>query len=357
VIEITAEHIKQFRLYFSSTDEIVKREILNNLPLQVADYLKNIETGFNADEGIETIANKINIPDFENELKSLFLLYTSTNSTIIEDETFETDLSIEQFEQEIKYSIAQTERDSLKKKFQLIDKEDELEDHEIKAAITQVEREAIKKKLIEEDNRSNAKVVSFNRFYVYAVAAVVFGVMLIGGYIFYNNKGYDSNQVAVSKPVPKSNKLIIPKILEQEKQLTLLQPQTMGFASTGSAKYSILIQRIKPQIDTLNHLYSLCVAKKDSANIAYLKQQIDSLSMVGNNYSYNIKSKIIHLSLTNNEAVENVLTNNSSAQNDVFLKINNHYYGIQATQFPKALIPVKDKTLIEELDKIIFQNQ
>lgn len=392
---ISKEHLEIFRQYFLSHNEDAKRDLLALLPGTVLKYLLIIEDGFLSNNSIEQIAINIESQNLEPELKllqidyfkSLAQLYAqgeynqeielllANGNLVFENVLYE--ISEEQrFEKDIIAAIKITERTSFKNKFSMIDQEDELflPETEIKSAITQLERESLKHKFIEIDEFQNGepvttrrKVVSYNFKHIikYAAAAMLAGLIFGGSYYIIKNTGSVGNDMAIHvnkkeimKPPPS---LVIPVIDEQNNQLPLLMPQSFGFAEVDKIYVSITIQDIGKQIAMLKKIYSQGFDMKNTSvnpNTAkLLTRQIDSLVAIGNTYSYDPVSFKVVLRMLDGQNIAKIININPAQKRSLYLKLNKYYYKLKKTDSPNRLIQVEDKTTIEELDKIIFQNQ
>jgi len=398
VSNIRKEHLDLFRQYLLSHNEEVRGNFRTILPDPVLKYLLIIEEGFLHNWSIESIASNIDAQYLLYDLKQLKLeYYTSLAQIFSEGETNNeielllandnpifknavNEISDEiKFEKELSYAIKLTEREAFKKKFLSIDKEEEyhLSDTEIKSAISQLERKSLKQeftmidKVMEQDSKpasdtSSGKVLSFNlrRVIKYAAAAVILGFILLGGYYFINFKNRSSNSLAEKETTEETKSqpftYSIPEISEQRKQMTLLLPQSYGFVKADKIYISIVIQNLGDQIDTLRKIYVKASGRRDSSEfttgIKHISIQIDSLTAIGNTYLYNPETKKVILSLLDNKSVDKIISINPSQSRNLYLKLNSKYYKLLANSKHEKLIPIEDKAIIEELDKIVFQN-
>ena len=203
-------HIEIFREYFLSQNEDIRRSIRNILPGILVKYLSIIETGFSKNVSVEIIASQIEANHLIPELQQLQSDYYSSLDRI--------------FEEELDFAIRTTERESLKKKFELIDSEEEfqLDESDIKSAITQVERESLRNKLaeihqLEEISEKVAALIPATniipaanthpiyRILKYATAAVVIGIVFFGSYVIFNNKKNQNVAIKENKQLDSTN--------------------------------------------------------------------------------------------------------------------------------------------------------
>lgn len=374
------KHIEIFREYFLSQNEDVRRSIRNILPGVLLKYLSIIEAGFSQKTTVENIASQIEATHLIPDLKQLQTDYF---------------LSLEQiFEKEVAFAIRATERAAFKKKFESIDLADEIQDSEIKEAISQVERESVKLKFeeIEEWEQSERfisaianhniseqsaekiaaskvpppiPVVSFNRIVRYAAAAVVVGIVFLGGYfIINNNKEKNNGGLARNENKKDSIKTEVTTnlstITEHISELQLLVPETFGFAKEKPEFFAIVTLNIEKQIDTLKKIYSDEIQGRNGAGVGpiakVISRQIDSLLSIRSTYTYDVGNRKIVVRLGNGQKVDKVISTDPSLKTNLFIKINKDYYHLKPTMQPLKLTPVKNKSTIEELEKIIFQN-
>lgn len=353
------KHIEIFREYFLSRNEDIRRNIKNILPGILLKYLSIIETGFSENASVENIASQIEANHLIPELKQLQSDYYSTLDQI--------------FEEELAFAIRATERESLKKKFESIDSEEEfqLEDSDIKSAITQVERASIKQNFENIDAETQiektpaASVISFGRIIKYAAAAAVIGIVFLGGYLILNNtkeqKGGDivrneNKKDSISTEIAAN----LPTITEQVSEKKLLVPESFGFAKNVPKYFIVVTQNIEKQIDTLKRVYSSEIQGKNGAGYGpiaiAISRQIDSLVTIRNTYTYDVANKKIIVALDNNQKVDDIISTDPSQNDKIFIKIGKDYYQLQATTMPLKLTPVNNRDTIEELEKVVFQN-
>lgn len=365
--ELTKEHIAIFREYFLSTDESVKAKIFDSLSDADKERLSNIENGFDNNISATQIAIELNAPQFENEIKEIQNEYYSL---------------LQKFEQDLAIAITQTEREALKKKLIAIDASEEaVFNSEIKTAITQVEREALKSQLVKVDAPTKVVSFNFNKLVKYAAAAVITGIVALSGYRFFANKN-DSNPIA-SNNKPQQNQTLpplnLPTIQQQEKQLTVVEPENLGFAQHKKQSFKIVttilndkaIDSMQPKLAALekNYLEELTGVKGNgagnSSRIKIIKNKLDSLTAFKEilqnaksfTYTLNATQNIVHLFFIKSFITSSIISLDTKDKNKFYIKIENQYYPLKPNENPLPLIAEKDKTIIEQLNKIIFQNQ
>lgn len=363
------KHIEIFREYFLSRNEDIRRN-KNILPGILLKYLSIIEVGFSENSSIEIIASQIEANHLIPELKQLQSDYYSSLDQM--------------FEEELVFAIRATERESLKKKFESIDAEEEfkLSETEIQSAITQVERESLRGKMkdIDQIEEPSGKVAAFmpaasktnsnqpiyfNRIIKYAAAACVIGIVFLGGYLILNNnkeqKGGDfvrneNKKDSISTEIAAN----LPTITEQVSEKKLLVSESFGFAKNEPKYFIVVTQNIGKQIDTLKRVYSNEIQGKNGAGYGpiakAISRQLDSLVTIRNTYTYDVANKKIIVALDNSQKVDNVISTDPSQKDKVFIKIGKDYYQLKSTTMPLKLTPVNNRDTIEELEKVVFQN-
>jgi hypothetical protein len=371
VREITKEHIAIFKEYFLSNDESVKAKIFESLSDADKELLSIVETGFENNISATQIALQLNAHQFENEIKEIQAEYYSI---------------LQEFEQELAIAITQTEREALKKKLIAIDASEEtVFNSEIKTAITQVEREALKSQLAKVDAPTKVVSFNFNKFAKYAAAAAITGIVALSGYRFFANKN-DSNPIA-SNNQPQKNQALpplnLPIIQQQEKQLTVIEPENLGFAQHKKQTFKIVttivsnfkaFDSIKSQIVELKKMYVEETTGKSGNGASYgprvnyaklVKDKLDSLTAFKEvlqnakafTYTLNTTKNTVHLFFTKSLSTSSIISLDTKDKNKFYIKIENQYYPLKPTENPLPLIAEKDKKIIEQLNKIIFQNQ
>lgn len=365
--ELTKEHIAIFREYFLSTDESVKAKIFESLSDADKQSLTIVEKGFENNIVALHIALQLNAHQFENEIKEIQTEYYSL---------------LQDFEQDLAIAITQTERDYLKKKLKAVDANEEVVfNNEIKTAITQVEREALKSQLSKAD--IPVKVVSFNfsKFSKYAAAAVITGVVAFSCYRFFANKN-DNNSITSNNNKLQQNQTLpplnLPTIQQQEKQLTVIEPESFGFTQHKKQSFKVVtiivsnyktLDSVQIKITELEKIFVEQINGKngvgEGSRSKAIKNRLDSLvafkttlqNAKAFTYTLNTTQNIVHLFFTESLNTSNIISLDIKNKNKFYIKIQTQLYPLTPTENPLPLIAEKDKTIIEQLNKIIFQNQ
>ena len=364
--ELTKEHIDQFKQYFLSVDEIDKAKIFDSLTDAEKESLSIIETSFANNISAAQIALELNAPQFENVIKEIQTKYYSL---------------LQEFEQDLAIAITQTEREALKKKLKAVDANEEaVFTNEIKTAITQVEREALKSQLSKVDEPTKVVGFNFSKFTKYAAAAVITGVVAFSGYLFFANKN-DTNPIVSNNNKTQQNQTLpslnLPTIQQQVKHLTVVGPESFGFTQHKKQTFKIVttivsnyktIDSIYFKIVELEKIYNEEITSRSGNSAGYgtrtkaIKNMLDSLitfkTLLQNakafTYTLNTTKNTVHLFFTASLNTSNII---SLDRNKFYIKIEKQYYPLKPSENPLPLISEKNKTIIEQLNKIIFQNQ
>ena len=295
---------------------------------------------------------------------------------------------MQEFEQDLAIAITQTERESLKKKLKAVDdNEDAAFNNEIKTAITQVEREALKSQLSKLDAplkvAASVSNFNFNMFAKYAAAAVITGVVAFSGYRFFANKN-DTNPIVSNNNKSKQNQTLpplnLPTIQQQEKHLTVVGPESFGFTQHKKQTFKIVttivsnykaIDSIYFKIVELEKIYNEEITSRSGNSAGYgpktkaIKNMLDSLivfrTILHNTkaftYTLNTTQNTVQLFFTESLNTSSIISLDLKDKNKFYIKIEAKYYPLEPTKIPLQLIAEKNKTIIEQLNKIIFQNQ
>jgi hypothetical protein len=378
VSKISKEHIEILRNYFLSHDEGIRRNIRKEASQELLDNIALVESIFIQDEPLVdsdllTLRNEYFISLAET-LQTISLtgnpdiekLLSSNNQTF--KKLLEEMAVADSFEEEVKIAIKAVERDELRKRFQLIDKEEdefEISDNELKTAITSVERESMKKQFIKIDKADEGGNV-IKLFVRYAVAAALIGAIIGGAYIgFFNNSNDNQSHTAKKDTINSSKPLVadieLPNLIESsEKRKSILSDQR-GSAFAGGINendtITIISNIISKQLDTLRSLSALSTIIKESELRNKISYQLDSLSSLLNTYTYSYDLKRITINLNYRINVNNIVLLKPISPKDLYIKLNDNYYLIISSTSPQKLTPVTDKNKLEELQKIEFLNE
>lgn len=364
---MSIEFIDILHQYFSAKDDLLKQAIVSNLSLEQKQVLQDIQAGFINDVDTVVLAKQLQLEDYLSDVQQM-----QNNFNANTDNTFE---------QELNNAIKASEREFLKKKLIEIDAEENQFHQEITSAIIQAERQSIKLKLAATD-AATTKVISLNKVVKYAAAAIVTGIVAFSGYLLLNNKAdvptVATNNNKQQKEIPK---ITIPQQQQFQKTITVLEPESFGFTSSSKDTFTLIthivlhtsqIDSIEKNIEELRKYYSEEISGKNSNGAAYgpranvIKTQLDSLNNElqtvlkynkANTYTLNISKKQLDIYLAKNVATSQPIKLQEETKNKLFIKIESSFYVCMPAIEPVALQIVNDKKIIEQLNKILFQNQ
>jgi hypothetical protein len=374
--KITKEEIEIIKEYLLSFDEAVRNNIRTNISATLLKYITIIENGFLKDESIDKISIEIGLDLSSEELLKIRNEYFISLSNValeggssseLEKINASNNLSFQKllnemaddksFEKDMSIAMKLHQREEMKKRFKQIDEEDEFElsDKELKTAITSVERESIKKRFKAIDKAEERNKV-FKLITRYAIAAAMVGVLIGGFYINSLNKEELTHNSIVAR-------IEIPNLIEsiESNKSIIVEESGRGFAKGPRAKNSITIQQngLSKQIDTLQAMLEKLRIKDNNQADSIQTQiigQIDSLEAILNTYIFNSSTKKAILNLPKVTVIENIISIDASNLSKFYINIQGKYYLIETNKKPVKLVPVVDKSLIENLQRIIFLN-
>lgn len=374
--KITKEEIEIIKEYLLSFDEAVRNNIRTNISATLLKYITIIENGFIKDESIDKISIEIGLDLSSEELLKIRNEYFISLSNValergssseLEKINASNNLSFQKllnemaddksFEKDMSIAMKLHQREEMKMRFQQLDEEDEFElsDKELKTAITSVERESIKKRFKAIDKAEERNRV-FKLITRYAIAAAMVGVLIGGFYMNFLNKEELTDNSIVAR-------IEIPNLIEsiESNKSIIVEESGRGFAKGPRAKNSITIQQngLSKQIDTLQAMLEKLRIKDNNQADSIQTQiigQIDSLERRLNTYTFNSSTKKAILNLPKVTVIENIISINPSNLSKFYINIQGQYYLIETNEKPVKLVPVADKSLIENLQRVIFLN-
>ncbi len=372
--KIVKEHIDIIREYLLSFDESVRDKIRSTISTTLLKYITIIESGFIKDGNIDKISREIDAVESIEDLLKLRNEYFNTLALISIDRGTNKDLDKitssnnqifqklmnemadnKSFEKDMSITIKLHQREEMEKRFKQLDEEDEFElsDKEIKTVITHLERESIKKRLEEVDkNEERAKI--FKLITRYSVAAAVVGILIGGYYLSFFNK-----EELIDTPIVANIK--IPYLIEstETNKSIIVDNSGRGFAKRSTTDDSILIQQngLSKQIDTLQAIFDNLPMKGQKQTDSIQNQilnEIESLHVLLNTYTFNSSTKKVVLNLAKVTVIENIISIDPSNLSKFYINIRGKYYLIETNANPVILVPLTDKSLIEDLQRIEF---
>ena len=378
MLNLTTIHIEEIRKYFLATNEEEQLIIQKNIrPSYLSNFLPEIKNLFNSkfsDLGkLSSVAKSMGAEDHLKVLKEIQQDYYSHlaeqyNSGALNPD-IESLIKVQnrdflqevEFQKVLKTAFKQNERESLKKNFQQLDKESDIDADEMSQAFKLIERQKLKEQFqnIEYEKvaaiKPAASVVPFN-WKRLAIAASLIGLILTTTFIIFkaDKKQLD---VVINKLNPKktnmdsnkkqSNVMVaidtyINLFPSDEKQVKVLKEQSFGFVSKDEYV----------NVQTFYLADSLKAWKEIEKNDP-LKRKIISSGIVDslNNFinKYHFKRDTIEIYLLKKQAVKLFEINAEK-----YLQIGKVIY--ECKKFEK-LLPLKkvtDKKTLETIDKILF---
>ena len=245
----------------------------------------------------------------------------------------------------------------------------QLNDDELAQAVKQVGRAELKNRMRHWDkqednsakvhsinNRANvASVASIGYSWVkYAVAASFIGCLVWAG-IFLNNK---SNNGSVAK-IKKTENIPLQKFKLGSSDSTIQRvkvyfEQSLGFAYAGGTKetVTILFLNVNKQINAVDSV----IATESKGNSVYdisneqLKKIKDSLVQLNGSTLFDGKTLVLY---SQKEKATVIRT----SKDVIYLKLGDSFYWLKKSTIPMPLQKVKDAKLVEQLSKILFDNE
>ncbi|EGV43587.1 hypothetical protein BZARG_2643 [Bizionia argentinensis JUB59] len=235
-------------------------------------------------------------------------------------------------------------RADLRNQFNTWDKEleelEEFEEFEVKKHIPELESNIFKKKSESnpetldadtKDNSSKSRVISLS-WVKYAVAA---SVLIMAGIFYFKSFPTTDNSIPVFANVETSTQTV-PVIVNQG----------MGYVSSVTdQQIEIVVMDYTNRIDSIN---KVLIDNDDSV----YKNELERLQLLENTYVFDENKLTVHLKDINKQF--NIIYLNDV---DFYLNIRDQYYSIVSSDAPTKLVAENDERIIEQLEKIIFENE
>lgn len=206
------------------------------------------------------------------------------------------------------------------------------------------------------------KVISLS-WIKYAVAACV---VITSGVLYFkfsqptidNINQPQQNNVVIkekSKAVPTD---IIPDAtyITTSSKLIIEYPSSLGFTGSTAKFITILFKDASASIKTIRSQIDEEISEKNNTGVGpratALKEQLHSLESKQNTYEFDGKQLIVYSEKT--KETLSILTIDDKV---FYLKQGNQYSYLYFTKIPLLFQPVKEATLIEQLEKISFENE
>lgn len=240
-------------------------------------------------------------------------------------------------------------RNDLKNKFKKWDKE-------------LVEEEAIPVvSMFTDEDKKPTKVISLS-WMKYAAAACV---IIAAGIFYFKNTDSDvvpiENTVVTKEKVqdkiqpqinpPTVEAIVLAPIETSSRTTTVLQPESLGFASDKKLKITINFKDASQRIVALEKFIETN-QKVDSRILVQHKAELAALKTKKHKYVFDGKTLTLFSEKTTT-AYEVIQTE----EQGFYLKKGNNYYTLKVNSIPSVLEKVTNATTIETLEKIHFENQ
>lgn len=409
MLKLTATHIEEIRIYFLATSEEEQLTIQKNIiPSYLSGFLPPLKQLFNRGVANEiefaSIAKSMGAEDHLEALKNIQQDYYSQlaeqyNSGVT-NQDIEALLKVENveflrevdFQKELKTAFQLNERAALKKKFQQLEKETDIDADEMSQAFKLIERQKIKEQFqkfekeneleaigmvaepsLEYSTKKNASTKNGSTNFIkfkcrpVAIAASIVGLIGLAAYIFILAEGKkESNQMAINRNnqidlFGKDNNLTDSgRVYEIKEQRAI---GTNGTFTTDSIK--VIVRDVSAMADLINFKISFLINKFDSSaaiehaaknkhhDLDSLKSFQEYLYLISGTYSYTAETKTITLNVPANDSLISVYRYPASAkQLNIYIKLNTFFYKIDTTITPMLLKQIKDRSLIEILERI-----
>ncbi len=158
-------------------------------------------------------------------------------------------------------------------------------------------------------------------------------------------KGNDKNP-PIEKPIE--------TYITSTSEVSIQYPSSLGYTNTGTAKpITVYFKDASFTIDRLKKEYTVSDKGAGSEPRAKaLEKQLQLLEAKSGKYEFDVKQLIIY-SEKNKEPLSILTTDEKT----FYLKRGNQYSYLYFTKIPLLFQPVKEATLIEQLEKISFENE
>ena len=350
---MTAQLLNILREYLLVFDEEKKDKIKNELSENDFQIISGIEEAFITDTHIDKIIEDFSLTQFKEEIKDLHAEFYLDLAELYGEGKINKEIE----------TLLSSNNQTFKKTITLFPNETAFF-KELTIAIDDAQTEKLIKGYSQIDGwleskktnqKTAANIIHIRKMiFRYAIAAALIGILIGGFYLNFLNKAeLTDNPIAANIKMPnlidstESNKPII------------VDQGGSGFAKTRSIYDSITIQQngLSKQIDTLQAmLENLKLEDKKLADSIHFQivKQINSLQALLNTYTFNSDTKKAILNLPKVTVIENIISINPSNLSKFYINIKGQYYLIETNLKPVKLVPLTDKSLIENLQRIEF---
>jgi hypothetical protein len=352
---MTDQLLNIFREYLLVFDEAKKEQIKKDLSENDFEIFSGLERAFLTDTRIDKIIKDFSLTQFQDEIRDLHAEFYLELAELYSEGKINKEIE----------TLLSSNNQTFKKAVNLFPSET-IFLKELSIAMDDVQTEKLIKGYAQveewlESKKTNQKIAADvtpirKMIFKYAIAATLVGV-LIGGYYFnsFNKEELTDNPIVAN--------IEIPNLIESKEgnKSIIADNRGSGFAKNPAINDSIIIQvnGLSKQIDTLQvMLENLRIKDNKQADSIQSKiiGQIDSLQALLNTYTFNSSSQKAILNLPKVTVIENIISIDPSNLTNFYINIKGQYYLIEKNEKPVKLVPVVDKSLIENLQRIIFLN-
>lgn len=407
MLNLTPEHIAQIRGYFIAESDEEKSSLQNEItPQFLKGFLTDLRRLFiyepNNAEKLLSIGKSMGASEHIEALKEIQQQYYSdiagmylkgNNNEDIQqllkanNQSFLSEVS---FQKELQSTFILNEREQLKKKFQEMDKGDEINPAEIDDAFKHIERTRLKEYFKELDELDKGALMVAEPIMVYenkpiaseavtavynfnwkrfAIAASIVGLIVTTA-LFVIIENDSTNDLSIAQPQNENPANIIDTIQLQKnhqerimealasnilkydaEQLLVLKERSFGF-SEKDEKITVKIYNIKENIYLLERLFTEEIKGRSGAGDGpiskSIKNQLDSIISLDNKYTFNGNFLSVYLMINKYRMKLYKLTD------QYYLENNGIVYAISRTTIPKKFVRVNDKNILENIEKINY---
>ena len=334
-------------------------QIIDKLPKIYAQFLKELAECYvlgQTSEATDYLV-KTNNKTFLKEVQFLKTMQQAIKS--VERKRIKTELpqsydrlTFELSETEIANAIKKKAREELKKKMKLWDAE--LEDGVPVISMANLEDEIT-------SDKTRSKVISLS-WMKYAAAA---SIIIAAGIFYFKSMGTTEisveNTVVTKEKVKENNQpqlhppvtetIALASIETTSSTVTVLQPESLGFSSDKKVKITINFKDATKRILSLENALRQS-RTTDPKIFGQYKVELIQLKRQKDNYVFDGQI----MTLFNKKAATDYAVMQTEEQL-YYLKTGDEYYNLKVSNSPMVLEKVLNKTILETLEKIHFENQ
>lgn len=388
MLKLTTIHIEEIRKYFLATSGeeqlMIQKKIMPSYLWGFLPQLKQLFNGAVADEiELVSIAKSMGAEDHLEILKEIRLDYYINLAQMYNSGVSNLDIETLvragnrdflqelDFQKEIKAAFQLDERAAFKKKFQQLDKEQDIDADEMSQTFKLIERQKLKEQFqkLEEENTSTKKpaTVIKLKWRPIAIAASIAGFLAITGYIFIlANRKQENIRIANNREKQISLFGKDNKLNDSIRVYEIKEQREIGFTNSKKTdSIKVIVRDVIAMADLINFKSSFLINKFDSGGATQpaaknnrheldsLKSLQEYLKLINNTYSYTVETKTITLNVSSNDSLISVYRYSATGkQPDLYIKYKGIFYKIDKQNTPMSLNELNDKNLVETLERI-----